>query len=253
MLGDMQILPVPCLKDNYAYLVVDEPTRRAAVVDPSEADPVRDQVTQRGLTLEAIWLTHHHWDHVGGVEGLCEQPGVSDVVGSAHDQQRGRIPRQTRGLADGDTFEFAGQTVRVIEIPGHTLGAIAYVVEGNLFSGDTLFLGGCGRVFEGTMDQMTQSLDKLRQLPRDTQVWCGHEYTVKNLDFARTVEPGNDTLAERHAQMARLRDEGHPTVPGRLEDELMTNPFLRFDAPALAQGRGAVETFTAIRKAKDRF
>lgn len=253
MLPPMRIIPVPCLKDNYAYLVIDESTRNAAVVDPSEADPVKAAIEREGVTLTEIWLTHHHWDHVGGVEALCDTFDVKDVIGSTYDKQHERIPRQTRAVGDGDRFEFGGKEVRITEIPGHTLGAIALVVDGNLFSGDTLFLGGCGRVFEGTMEQMTSSLGKLRELPGDTLIWCGHEYTVKNLDFARTVDPGNDALAERHARDTRRRDEGELTVPGRMDEERKTNPFLRYDEHTLAQGRTPVETFTAIRAAKDNF
>lgn len=247
----MRIIPVPCLRDNYAYLVVRD--GRAAVVDPSEVDPVLLAIEREGVELVEIWLTHHHWDHVGGVEGLVDECRIQAVRGSAYDQTHGRIPRQTVALSDGDAFEFGGATVDIMEIPGHTLGAIAFVTEGNLFSGDTLFVAGCGRVFEGTMEMMSQSLAKLRELPSETQVWCGHEYTVNNLRFAQTVEPNNADIARALEEATAVRAEGKYTVPGRMDRELGTNPFLRFDDPSVARGRDPVASFAAIRGAKDSF
>lgn len=247
----MQIIPVPCLRDNYAYLVVQN--GRAAVVDPSEADPVLVAIEREGVELVEIWLTHHHWDHVGGIEGLVDECRIQAVRGSVYDKTHDRIPRQTVALSDGDTFEFAGATVDIMEIPGHTLGAIAYVTEGSLFSGDTLFIAGCGRVFEGTMEMMSQSLAKLRGLPPETQVWCGHEYTVNNLRFAKTVEPDNADIDRALEEASAARAGGKHTVPGRMDRELGTNPFLRFDDPDVARGRDPVASFTAIREAKDSF
>jgi len=247
----MQVIPVPCLSDNYAYLVVRDGV--AAVVDPSQADPVLRAIASHRLKLTEIWLTHHHWDHVGGIEPLMEECPIAHVRGSKYDADHGRIPRQTDALSDGDSFEFGGARVDILEIPGHTLGAIAFIVDGNLFSGDTLFIAGCGRVFEGTMQMMSESLDKLRQLPPDTKVWCGHEYTVKNLRFARTVEPDNQAIAAALDEAIAARDAKRFTVPGTLERELATNPFLRFDVPSVAAGRSPVEAFGAIRSAKDSF
>jgi hydroxyacylglutathione hydrolase len=247
----MQVLPVPCLSDNYAYLVVQG--RQAAVVDPSQADPVLRAIDEHELELAEIWLTHHHWDHVGGVEALMEARPIAHVRGSRYDAEHGRIPRQTDALSDGDSFDFGGATVDILEIPGHTLGAIAFITEGNLFSGDTLFIAGCGRVFEGTMQMMAESLAKLRSLPADTKVWCGHEYTVNNLRFAKTVEPDNPAVARALEEAIATRDAKQPTVPGELGRELETNPFLRFDVPNVAAGRDPVATFTAIRRAKDEF
>ena len=247
----MQVVPVPCLSDNYAYLVVRD--RLAAVVDPSQADPVLRAIDEHRLKLTEIWLTHHHWDHVGGIEPLIEECPIAHVRGSRYDSEHERIPRQTDALAEGDSFDFVGGKVDVLEIPGHTLGAIAFITEGNLFSGDTLFIAGCGRVFEGTMAMMSQSLAKLRSLPTDTQVWCGHEYTVNNLRFARTVEPNNADIARALEEATATREAGRFTVPGRLDRELATNPFLRFDDPSVAAGRDPIASFTAIREAKDNF
>ena len=247
----MQVIPVPCLSDNYAYLVVQG--RRAAVVDPSQADPVLRAIDEHRVRLTEIWLTHHHWDHVGGIEALVEECPIEHVRGSRYDADHNRIPRQTDALSEGDTFDFEGSNVEVLEIPGHTLGAIAFVTKGNLFSGDTLFIAGCGRVFEGTMEMMSQSLSKLRSLPPETKLWCGHEYTVNNLRFARTVEPDNAAIDEALREAIATREAKAFTVPGELGRELETNPFLRFDAPSVAGGRDPVASFTAIRQAKDAF
>jgi len=247
----MQVIPVPCLSDNYAYLVVQG--KVAAVVDPSQADPVLRAIDEHGLKLTEIWLTHHHWDHVGGIEPLIEECPIAHVRGSRYDADHQRIPRQTDALSDGDSFDFGGATVRILEIPGHTLGAIAFISEGNLFSGDTLFIAGCGRVFEGTMEMMSESLAKLRALPPDTAIWCGHEYTVNNLRFAQTIEPDNADIASALREATATRGAKQFTVPGRLDRELVTNPFLRFDVPSVAAGKGPVESFTAIRQAKDDF
>ena len=247
----MQVIPVPCLSDNYAYLVIEN--GRAAVVDPSQADPVLRAIDEAKVKLSEIWLTHHHWDHVGGIEPLIEECPIEYVRGSQYDADHERIPRQTDALSNGDAFEFGGTTVDIMEIPGHTLGAIAFVTEGNLFSGDTLFIAGCGRVFEGTMEMMSKSLDKLRGLPPDTKVWCGHEYTVDNLRFAKTIEPSNPEVERALQDAVATRDAGRFTVPGHLDQELATNPFLRFDDPGVAAGRDPVASFTAIRAAKDSF
>ncbi len=256
----MRVCPVACLKDNYAYLLLDR-QGRAAVVDPSEAAPVEAALAREGAELEAIWLTHHHWDHVGGVEELCAKRGELPVLGSGYDLEHGRIPRQSRGLREGDVLCFDGHEATLLEIPGHTLGAIAYVLDGCLFSGDTLFLGGCGRVFEGSMAMMQASLAKLRALPPATHIYCGHEYTLSNLRFADAIEPGSAAIAERRSAAVAQRDQGAPTVPGLLLDELATNPFLRWDVPAVidaARARGAEDAsppavFGALRKAKDAF
>jgi hydroxyacylglutathione hydrolase len=256
----MRVIPIPCLKDNYAYLVIDG-HGQAVVVDPSETDPVEAALAHASVKLAAIWLTHHHWDHVGGVDALCAKRDGLPVLGSAYDLERARIPRQTRGLREGDALSFDGKPVQILEIPGHTLGAIAYVVDGCLFSGDTLFVAGCGRVFEGTMPMMQSSLAKLRALPETTLLYCGHEYTVNNLRFALSLEPGAGAIEEPLARATARRARGEATVPSRLGDELAINPFLRWDTAALiaaARRRGASDAspagiFAAIRKAKDEY
>jgi hydroxyacylglutathione hydrolase len=249
----MRIVPVPCLSDNYAYLVVDEATSHAAVVDPSESAPVLAAAEREGVKVRELWLTHHHFDHVGGNVELLEKLGDLVVRGSVYDEKEKRIPGQTVAHADGDTFTFESHQVSVIENPGHTLGAISFLVEGNLFSGDTLFLAGCGRVFEGTMAMMKDSLAKLRALPDDTAVWCGHEYTVKNLQYAATVEPQSNEVAAGLQAAKELIESGKPTIPGTIGAEKKTNPFFRFDVPKVAGGRDDVTTFTALREGKDRF
>ena len=247
----MQVIPVPCLSDNYAYLAIEN--SRAAVVDPSQADPVLRAIDQAEVKLTEIWLTHHHWDHIGGIEPLIEECPIEHVRGSRYDADHERIPRQTDALSEGDSFDFGGVTVDIMELPGHTLGAIALIAEGNLFSGDTLFIAGCGRVFEGTMEMMSKSLSKLRALPPNTKVWCGHEYTVDNLRFAKTIEPSNSEVERALHEAVATREAGQFTVPGHLQREIATNPFLRFDDPGVAAGRDPVASFTAIRAAKDSF
>ncbi len=249
----MKVVPVPCLRDNYAYLVVDESTGRAAVIDPSEAAPVLLACERESLELDEIWLTHHHWDHVGGIEGILDAFPIEQIRGSKYDADHGRIPKQNVSLSEGDSFDFGSARVEVLEIPGHTLGAIAFLSEGELFSGDTLFVAGCGRVFEGTMEMMSKSLTRLRELPPETKLWCGHEYTVNNLRFAKTVEPGNAAITTALARAEARRAAGEPTIPGSIGGELETNPFLRFDREPILAGRVPVAAFTAIRAAKDQF
>ena len=251
----MRVIPVPCLSDNYAYLVHDEASRDAFVVDPSEAQPVIAALTQNNLRLVAILNTHHHMDHVGGNEELVAKYGAMPVY--AHSSDQGRVPAQTVAVEEGKSFRAAGFEVEVLHIPGHTLGAVGYVVEDAVFTGDTLFVGGCGRLFEGTPAQMHESLSgKLGRLPPSTRVYCGHEYTVSNLRFAVHAEPDNRAAADKLVVAQATRERGEPTVPSTIGEELATNPFMRCDEPSLAArfpGATAGDVLGAVRKAKDGF
>ena len=240
----MRILPVTCLKDNYAYLVCDD-GGACAIVDPSEAGPVLAAVRAHGLSPTAIWNTHHHYDHVGGNEELAKAFGISDVYGHASD--RGRIPAQTKFIQEGDRFALGETPVSILHIPGHTLGAVAYVLGGAepaVFTGDTLFVAGCGRLFEGTPEMMFASLGKLAALPDETRVYCGHEYTEANLRFAREIEPDNAAVREAAAAAGATRERGGPTVPSRIADEKRINPFVRARSVAeLAARRAKKDVF----------
>jgi hydroxyacylglutathione hydrolase len=255
----VRIVTVPCLKDNYAYLVIAA-NGDAAIVDASEAAPVRDALRREGATARAIWSTHHHWDHVGGNEELAGELGL-EVVGHASD--RPRLPALTRAVESGDVVRVGDVAAKCIHIPGHTLGAVGYFVDAGsqrvVFTGDTLFCAGCGRLFEGTPAQMHASLALLVELPAGTRVLCGHEYTENNLRFAAHLEPSNVDVARARERAAALRAKGQPTVGTTLEEEALTNPFLRVRSPELrgTLGLGAdvddVGAFAAIRGAKDAF
>jgi hydroxyacylglutathione hydrolase len=258
----MRVLPVDQLADNYAYLVIDETSGSAAVVDVAEADPVLEAATREGVRIVAILSTHHHFDHVAGNDDLLAKlpAGSIDVYGYEGDRER--IPGLTRGLADGDELSLGSLRARAIFIPAHTRGHLAYyfAADGHVFTGDTLFAGGCGRLFEGDAKQMMSSLSRLAELPGDTRVWCGHEYTAKNLEFAAELEPGNADLAARRREVAELRARGLPTVPTTIAMEKATNPFLRWSAPELAASvrqrdpaaaAGAESVFAATRRLKD--
>ncbi|MFS8796270.1 hydroxyacylglutathione hydrolase [Synechococcus sp. R70.1] len=252
----MRILQLPALRDNYIYLLYDPETATAAVVDPAVAEPVLDKLAELGAEVVAIFNTHHHHDHVGGNRQLLERYPRAAVYGSQAD--RGRIPGQTVELRAGETVEFAGRQATVLFVPGHTRGHVAYYFpeSGDLFCGDTLFAGGCGRLFEGTPEQMVGSLDQLRQLPEATRVWCAHEYTLNNLRFALTVDGDNPDLQARYQQVAALRQAGSPTVPSTIGEERRTNPFLRWDQPALQAATGVqdpVQVFARLRGMKDQF
>ena len=258
----MAIVAVPQLKDNYAYLVVDEASKQCGVVDCYEADKVLAEVSRRGLKLVAVLPTHWHFDHVGGNEDLVRAiPGLR-VYGARG--EHGRIPAQTDAVEDGDTVEVASLKGRVIGIPAHTNGHVAYFFPelNAVFTGDTLFIGGCGRVFEGRAQTMVDSLAKLAALPHTTQVYCGHEYTEKNLRFALTLEPNNQALKSKYEWARNLRAEGKYTIPSTIGDEKQFNPFLRTDspelraslkklAPSLADDKVAI--FAKARELKDKF
>jgi len=257
----LNIVPLPAFQDNYIWTLrrADGKTRQAAVVDPGEARPVQDYLAKEGLTLAAILATHHHPDHVGGIAELVERNKVP-VFGPKGEP----IPALTHPVGQGDSAVIPGldASFSVLDIPGHTRAHVAYYGLGSLFCGDTLFACGCGRVFEGTPAQMLESLSKLAALPDETKVYCGHEYTLANIRFARAVDPGNAVLAAREERAQRLRDAGRPTLPSTLGEERATNPFLRCAEPAVVESAnkylGArmadpVSVFAAIREWKNRF
>jgi hydroxyacylglutathione hydrolase len=255
------IIPIPAFSDNYIWLIREG--GNAAVVDPGDAAPVREYLVRENLTLTAILNTHHHGDHVAGNRALLAHSPVP-VLGPAREP----IPGRTRALGDGDAVVVPGigLELSVLLVPGHTAGHIAYVGENDrvpvAFVGDTLFAGGCGRLFEGTPAQMAASLARLAALPGETRVYCAHEYTLSNLRFALAVEPGNGLLQERVRREEAKRGSGLPTVPSTLADERATNPFLRAGEPAViaaaeAHARrrlaDAIEVFATLREWKNRF
>jgi hydroxyacylglutathione hydrolase len=256
----MQIERLPALRDNYIFILWDESTGKAAVVDPAEPAPVLDFLHRHQLELTAIFNTHHHGDHVGANSDLLDYvPGLI-VYGGAKD--RGRIPGQNVFLEAGDEIHFAGRMARIYFVPGHTRAHIAYYFlptpeqPGELFIGDTLFSGGCGRLFEGTPAQMLDSLSQIRSLPSDTRIWCAHEYTEQNLRFALMVEPENLALKNYTQQVQELRRQGQATIPTNLGLEKAINPFLRWDQPTIQRAmatQSPVETFTQLRQRKDHF
>jgi hydroxyacylglutathione hydrolase len=257
----MQIYRLPALSDNYIFVLHDPDRHIAAVVDPAEAEPVLQKIQDLGAPLVAIFNTHHHGDHVGGNAKLLHHFPEALVYGGAED--RGRIPGQQFFLQAGDRVSFADREATVLFVPGHTKAHIAYYFPpvvpnepGDLFCGDTLFAGGCGRLFEGTPTQMVSSLSQIRQLPDDTRIWCAHEYTLTNLKFALTVDSQNPDLQTRFKTVQAMRQRSESTIPSVLGLEKKTNPFLRWDEPALqaaANSQDPVQTFSRIRGMKDRF
>ncbi|PSR98301.1 Hydroxyacylglutathione hydrolase [Actinidia chinensis var. chinensis] len=254
----LQIEIIPCLSDNYAYLLHDVDTGTVGVVDPSEAVPVIDALTRTNRNLTYILNTHHHYDHTGGNLELKEMYGAK-VIGSGIDTDR--IPGIDIVLNDGDKWMFAGHEVLVIETPGHTRGHISFYFPGSkaIFTGDTLFSLSCGKLFEGTPEEMLSSLGKIMSLPDDTCIYCGHEYTLSNSKFALSIEPRNEALQAYAAHVAHLRNKGLPTIPSTLNTEKSCNPFLRtssneirksLNIPATADD---AEALGAIRRAKDNF
>jgi hydroxyacylglutathione hydrolase len=254
------VFAVPAFRDNYIWVLTDGAGKTAVVVDPGDAAPVREALDRRGLSLGGILVTHHHADHVGGVTALLEQwPGIP-VWGPAGE----RIPGRTVAVADGAevVLERLGLRFEVLDVPGHTAGHVAYFGHGMLFCGDTLFAGGCGRLFEGSAAQMAASLAKLARLPGDTRVYCAHEYTEANLRFAMAVEPDNAALQRRYGKVRQERARGEMTLPSTLAEELATNPFLRCEQPSVRQrataraGRdlsGPEAVFATVRAWKDSF
>jgi len=253
----MDVVPVKAFKDNYVWTLRN--ATHAAVVDPGEARPVLDYLARENLRLAAILATHHHADHVGGIADLLDKHKVP-VYGPRNEP----ISTLTRPVSEGDEVEIPelGARFSVLDIPGHTRAHIAYYGERSLFCGDTLFACGCGRLFEGTAEQMYASLQKLLALPDETKVYCGHEYTLANIGFAKAVEPANRALTDREARDQRLREAGKPTLPSTLGEEKATNPFLRCREPAVVESANKylgsrlsdpVRVFAAIRDWKNRF
>jgi hydroxyacylglutathione hydrolase len=253
----LEVHMFPCLSDNYGFLIHDAETDVTAVIDTPEVDRINAALSEKGWRLTHILNTHHHFDHAGGNEALKSQWGCT-VVGAANDASR--IPGIDVKVADGDSYDFGTATAKVLEVPGHTSGHIAYYFadDGVAFVGDTLFALGCGRLFEGTAQQMWTSLQKLMALPDDTTVYCAHEYTQANAAFALSVEPGNQELIARSAEIDRLRSEGIPTVPTTIGLEKATNPFLRPDSENLRATvemtkAELVDVFAETRRRKDHF
>lgn len=258
----MRVVAVPMLQDNYGWLVVDEASKRAAIVDPAEPEPVLAAVAREGVALVAVLATHHHFDHVGGVEALCDHVPGLEVYGWGADAER--IPRLTRPLAAGDAIAIGALRGRVVAVPCHTRGHVAYLFDDALFSGDTLFAAGCGRFFEGTARDMYHALyDVLGALPDATRVYCGHEYTSKNLEFAASLEPTNAAIATKAAEVRDLRAGSLPSVPTTLGEERTYNPFLRVSSPELVASVAArrpgvdladpIAVLAAVRALKDDF
>jgi len=256
-MAQLDIRQIPVLNDNYVYLVREPEQNAVGVVDPALVEPIMAEAERLGWAITHVINTHHHGDHTGGNLEIKKRTGCT-IVGPGHD--RGRIPGIDLELNDGDTFKFGAAEADVFFIPGHTRGHIAYWFAGAdaLFCGDTLFSIGCGRVFEGTMDQMWSSLSRLRTLPSETRVYCAHEYTQSNIQFAVSVDPNNLALRTREAEVKRKRERGEPTVPSRLGEELAANPFLRadqsdFQAALGMAGADPVAVFTEVRRRKDSF
>jgi len=239
----MEIKIIPCLQDNYSYLIVDEANNTACVIDPSEADPIIQYLENNKIKLKFILNTHHHYDHVGGNKKLKEKYAAS-VVGYKGDQKR--IPEIDILLDDQETWVHKNFEAKIIYIPGHTLGHICFYFykEESVFTGDTLFSLGCGRLFEGTHSQMFDSLMKLKELPKNTKVYCGHEYTKKNSDFCLTHDSNNGNLKTKIRDIDEKLKSGLPTIPSTIKDELECNIFLR---------SGNLETFSKLRDLKDNF
>jgi len=253
----LTVVIIPVLNDNYSYLLHDPLANQTAVVDPALAEPVLAVLKQRQWSLDFIFNTHHHSDHIGGNSDLKAQTGCQ-IIASTFDQSR--IPNVDISVKDNDRITLGNHTAQVLATPGHTLGHIVFhfAEDKLLFCGDTLFAMGCGRLFEGTAAQLCHSLEKLKSLPPETQVYCAHEYTQANSRFACSIEPNNQALQQRIKQVNHLRTQQQPTMPFSIAEELATNPFFRTDNSELQQNIGLIDqpaltVFTQLRQLKDRF
>lgn len=253
----LQIVTVPCLSDNYAFLLHNSDTGHTALIDAPEAAPIMDELKSRGWTLSILLITHHHDDHIAGVDALRAEFGCI-VIGGEADAHR--LPRLDSTVIEGDTVDFAGHKIHVMDVSGHTVGHLAFYVPDAkaVFTADSLMALGCGRLFEGDADQMWASLSKLAALPADTIVCSGHEYTAANGKFAVTIEPDNPALMSRVQDIEATRAKGEPTVPSILQLELDTNPFLRASLASVKAAIGMADatdaaSFAEIRRRKDAF
>lgn len=251
----LSIKSIPAFNDNYIWLIHNN-DNHCVVVDPGDAAPVLACIKEHGFILDAILITHHHHDHIGGVPELVHQFPHINVVGPENEP----IPTLTHPVRDGDFVELFDEQFMVLGVEGHTKGHIAYVGDEKLFCGDTLFSAGCGRLFEGSAEQMFNSLQKLAALPDETEVYCAHEYTASNLAFALAVEPDNDYLQQYREKVLRLRANGKSTIPSTMQREKLINPFLRTNEPTVKHAvtskvfdNTEVETFAALRRWKDEF
>lgn len=253
----LEIIQIPVLTDNYIYLLHDTPTGETAVVDPALAEPVLETLKEKGWTLDYVLNTHHHHDHVGGNLVLKQETGCRIIAAEA---DRNRIPGIDTAVSDGDTIQFGSEKLDIMATPGHTSGHIVYYCANSqaLFCGDTLFSMGCGRLFEGTAEQMWNSLQLIKALPESTRIYCAHEYTKANGNFALTIEPDNPALQRRLMEVTNLVAKKQSTIPSTLAQELATNPFLREQCELVQQSVGmlnqpAIDVFAKIRRLKDYF
>jgi hydroxyacylglutathione hydrolase len=252
-----EIITIPCLQDNYAYLIHDAKSGQTALVDAPEASPILAELNERNWTLSEVWITHHHSDHVDGLGEILAQYSAK-VVGSKDDAHR--LPPLDMAVVDTEIFSFGGETVQVLDMSGHTIDHIAFYLPKSdaFFTADSLMIMGCGRLFEGTPAQMYASLQKTAMMPPQTRIYSGHEYTSSNALFATTVDPLNPALISRMRDIEDKRSKGLPTIPATLKIERETNPFLRASNPKIQKhlnldGASPVEVFAEIRARKDRF
>ena len=253
----MEITPIPCLTDNYAYVIYDNNSKTAGVVDPSESKPIFSFLKRKNIKLNYILNTHHHFDHIGGNVELKKIYNAK-IIGFEGDKHR--IPGIDITLKNNAKWNFGNSTIKVFHIPGHTLGHICFFFEKEkiAFTGDTLFSMGCGKIFEGDHKQMLESLNKIKKLPKDTMIYCGHEYTLRNAEFCMKYDINNTELKNKFEKIRKLRSKNLPTVPSSLEDELKTNIFLRCDQNDLKtklnmKNQEDFKVFRKVRDLKDNF